>query len=218
MNPITLGIIIILIFFAFLYLVVRSRNLNAVNKALKNKNYTKVIALTSTSNYHKLLGDYTCELYKIKAYLLLDDKENLKKQAIQMLESKYSDANHKQFIELYYHIFLNKKNLEMVNIFLEEIKKEDDVQFVKYNQYAYDVLVDRVDNLFETMETEIEAKFYSGFSLGTVVYLIGMQYLYKDDLANAKIYFQECIDILHPSAIYSSLAKAQVEKIENEQS
>ena len=198
------------------YFIVKRLSLNGLNAALKNEDYQGVIGQAEGSMNRKLLGEYVCDLYKLRAYVLLKDNDHVREHAKMMLYHTYSDEQHKAFLELYYHIFLNRNDLEMADLFLEEIKKLDDYLFTAYNEATYEVLVHKRTDKIEDMERHIEAKVYHGFPLGTLVYLIAMQYLYMEDYKNAKIYFQECIDCFHPNAIYVGLAKAQIKKLNDQ--
>ena len=215
MNTITAGIIIIAFLLAFAYMIVKNSSVNGLTKSLKAKNYDAVLENAQKSLTRKMLGDFNCDLFMMRAYYLKNDKAHLKEKALEMLGNEYKSNQEKSFLELYYHIFLNQNDLEMANRFLDNIVKVDDHAFVKYNQYTYNVLVEKQSDLIETMEAEIAAKLYEGFALGTVVYLIAMQYLYLKDYANAELYFKECLTCFHPNAFYVELAKSHLKELEN---
>lgn len=213
MSWITIAILVIFFGGGVGYFIVKRLSLNGLNAALKNKDYQGVIRQAEGSMNRKLLGEYVCDLYKLRAFVLLKDNEHVREHAKMMLYHTYTPEQHKAFLELYFHIFLSRNDLEMADLFLEEIKKLDDYLFAAYNESAYEVLVNKRTDLIEDMERHIEAKVYHGFPLGTLVYLIAMQYLYMEDYKNAKIYFQESIDCFHPNAVYVGLAKAQIQKL-----
>lgn len=215
MNPLTIGVIVAIFVVALIYLIIKNRSVNILTNHVKAGNYQAVIDHAMKPFHRKLLGDYYCDLYMIRAYYLMKDMLHLKSKAIEMLNADYKSEQRKNFLELYYHIFLNLNDMDMTNRFLNEIVKVEDQAFVRYNQYAYHVLIEKEDDLIDTMEAEISAKMYSGFSLGTVVYLIAMQYLYKKDYANAELYFKECLTCLHPNAFYVDLAKKHIKELEN---
>lgn len=215
MNPVTIGIIIVAFAAALLYLIIKNMSLNSLTKTMKNKDYKAVIENAQKPLNRRMLGDYNCDLFMMRAYYLLNDMDKLKEKALEMLDNVYKKDQEKAFLQLYYHIFLNHNDLEMANRFLDNIVKVDDDAFVKFNQYAYNVLVEKETDLIDTMEAEISAKMYEGFSLGTVVYLIASQYLYKKDYANAELYYKECLTCFHPNAFYVDLAKNHLKELEN---
>lgn len=213
MNLITLSIIIIVAVIGLGYMIIKNHHINTLAKKMKQKEYETVIILVQQPSYCKFLGKFNSDLFLMRAYYLLNDMEMLRNKAVEMLHETYTKIQEKQFLELYYHIFLNKHDVEMTDKFLEQISRTNDRAFVKYNQYAYDVIINKRDDLIATMETEIEAKLYTGFALGTIVYLIALQYFNKEDYANATAYFEECILCFHPTAFYIDKANAYIKKL-----
>lgn len=216
MNPITIGIIILLFIVALCYMISKYKNVNALTNNMEKGNYIEVIQLANKANMRKLVGEFNCDLFTMRAYYLLKDIEHLNEKALEMLECEYTSDKRKTFLELYYHIYLNMKDIDMADRFLNKIVKEDDQSLVKCSQYTYRVLVKKEDDLIDVMSAEIDAKVFGGFSLGTVVYLIAMQYLYKEDFINAEMYFNECLTCFHPNAIYVDLAKKHIKQLTNE--
>ncbi|MEG1638532.1 MAG: hypothetical protein RR274_03245 [Erysipelotrichaceae bacterium] len=216
MSSISVGIILGFFVLAFIFMIYKRLHLNMLNNALKTKNYPEVLRMCESPLTRRLLGKYACELYKLRAYVLIKDNNQVRIQALKMLKENYKAEDHKTFLELYYHIFLARSDFETAKAFLDVINKEDDFVFKKYNQYAYDVLVNRKTDLIDIMDKEIEANLYSGFPLGTVAYLIGYQYLALNDKEKALAYFKECIICFHPNDVYVGLANAQIKKLEDE--
>lgn len=215
MNPYTLYIIIIAFGLALIYMIIKNKRITSLTNNIKKRDFQAVLVEAETPFNRKLLGDYHCDLFMIRAYYLMNDTENLDKKALDMLTENYNTSQRKNFLEIYYHIFLNRDDLEMAKRFLDEISKIGDKPFLKCSQYAYDVLAERQDDLIEAMDEEINAKMYSGFSLGTIVYLIAMQHLYKKEYEDAELYFEECLICFHPNAFYVDLAKRHLKDIED---
>lgn len=210
MNPIVLIFILLIAIIAFVYMVKKNSCINKLVKSMKAQNYELVLVYTQKSLYRKMLGNFSCDLFMIRAFYLMNDEKKLKDKALEMLNTEYKANEQKLFLELYYHIFLNKKDMYMINEFLNHIVKVDDSSFVTYNQHAFNVIIEKQNDLIGTMEAEIEAKKYSGFALGTIVYLIALQYLYKEEYINAELYFDECLLCFHPNAFYIDLAKQHI--------
>lgn len=214
MNYITIILIVVLCAAAFIYMILKNRCINLLTNATKKKVYDDVIQNAQSTLCRRFLGNFNCDLFMMRAYYLKKDMSSLQEKALEMLSADYKNDQRKSFLELYYHIFLNTGELDMAEKFLNEIVKINDNAFVTYNQYTYNVLIEKQDDLIDTMEAEIEAKIYGGFALGTVVYLIAMQYLYKKDYPNAELYFKECLTCFHPNAFYVDPAKAYIKKLE----
>ena len=217
MNTITIGIIIVAFGLAFVYMMMKNSCVNGLTKNLKANNYDGVLENAEKPLTRKMLGDYHCDLFMMRAYYLKNDMEHLKEKALEMLSCDYKLEQEKAFLELYYHIFLNLTDFDMANRFLDKIVKIEDPYFVKYNQYTYNILVEKQNDLIDVMEAEIAAKAYEGFALGTVVYLIAMQYLYKEDYADAELYFKECLTCFHPNDFYVGQAKAHLKDLETKE-
>ena len=79
----------------------------------------------------RFLKDYTCDLYKIKAYYLDKNVEKFDKMLEYIIKTDYNNPEDKKaFLELYYHTFILKENKKYADILLKEISKSEDKNFV----------------------------------------------------------------------------------------
>ena len=70
MNSITMAIIFILFIGFFIFQIIKKFLLNNLDKSINKKDYALTVTLSDMSLARRFLGDYTCDLYKAKAYYL----------------------------------------------------------------------------------------------------------------------------------------------------
>ena len=163
----------------------------------------------------RFLKDYTCDLYKIKAYYLDKNVEKFDKMLEYIIKTDYNNPEDKKaFLELYYHTFILKENKKYADILLKEISKSEDKNFVKYNQQAYEVMINKRNDLAEEMDKQIDSKKFYGFSLGVILYMIAIQYERLEDSKRAITYFKNAIVCFNPREKYSISAKKHIEQLE----
>ncbi len=115
---------------------------------------------------------------------------------------------------MYYHTFILKENKKYADILLKEISKSEDKNFVKYNQQAYEVMINKRNDLAEEMDKQIDSKKFYGFSLGVILYMIAIQYERLEDSKRAITYFKNAIVCFNPREKYSISAKKHIEQLE----
>ena len=214
MNAITMTLIFCLFLVFFVFLIMKKFLLNNLVTAINKKDYELVVTAANTPLSRQVLGDYICDLYKIKAYYYSKDVEQFDKMLEHMINFEYKDPeNHRNFIELYYHMFILKKNRKYADILLKEIYATNDENFIKYNQQAYEVMINGRNDLIAEMDEEINSKKFYGFSLGVILYMIAIQYLNLGDNKNALTYFETSIVCFSPNEKYVELAKQYINQL-----
>ncbi|MEG0360048.1 MAG: hypothetical protein RR602_00330 [Longicatena sp.] len=217
MNMFTIVVGVILLVAVFAFQIAKRITLNNLIKSLKNKQYDETIAIASKPLSSKLLTSYLCDLYKARAYYNAKDETSFIKQIDEMLEANYNEDQEKTFLDLYYHVFLDRNDVAYADKFLARIKATNDASFIKYNEQAYEVMINKRTDLIEIMDAQMETDKYYGFPLGVIVYMIAIQYLALGDIENAHIYFTSSLTCFHPSDFYVAKAKAQIKKLDEEQ-
>ena len=152
----------------------------------------------------KLLGEYVCDLYKLRVLYVTKDEEKFEKMLIHMLDTTYPRPDDKQsFLETYFHTFLIKGNRKYADWILKEIKKTGDEAFIHYNENAYAVMLDGRTDLIEEMDEDIKFKaVLIGFAARSDLGYDSKQYSALGDDKNALIYMQSAKACLHPKAVY----------------
>ncbi len=215
MNSITMAVIFILFLGFFAFQIVKKFLLNNLDSSIKNKDYQLTEKLSDMTISRRFLKDYTCDLYKIKAYYLDKNIEKFDKMLEYIIKTDYNNPEDKKaFLELYYHTFILKENKKYADILLEEISKSKDENFVKYNQQAYEVMINKRNDLAEEMDKQIDSKKFYGFSLGVILYMIAIQYERLEDSKRAITYFKNAIVCFNPREKYSISAKKHIEQLE----
>lgn len=215
MNSITMAVIFILFFGFFAFQIVKKFLLNSLDSSIRKKDYQLTEKLSDMSISRRFLKDYTCDLYKIKAYYLDKNVEKFDKMLEYIIKTDYNNPEDKKaFLELYYHTFILKENKKYADILLKEISKSEDKNFVKYNQQAYEVMINKRNDLAEEMDKQIDSKKFYGFSLGVISYMIAIQYERLEDSKRAITYFKNAIVCFNPREKYSISAKKHIEQLE----
>lgn len=215
MNSITMAIIFILFISFFIFQIIKKFLLNNLDKSINKRDYALTVTLSDMPLTRRFLGNYTCDLYKAKAYYLDKNVDKFDEVLQYIIDSEYKNPEDKKsFLLLYYHIFILKENKKYADIILNELKKYPDEDFVKYNQQAYEVMINKRNDLINEMDKQIDSKKFYGFSLGVILYMIAVQYERLGNLKHAFTYFRDCIVCFSPNEKYVALAKKKVAKLE----
>lgn len=214
MNSIAMVIIFVL-FLCFLgFQGAKKFVLSNLDKSVQKKDYNLTVQLSDMSMSRRLLGDYICDLYKIRAYYLDRNTDKFDQMLQYVIKKDYKNVDDKKdFLVLYYHIFLIKKNKKYTDILLDAIKKDNNENFIKYNQQAYEVMINERNDLIEEMDKQIDSKKFYGFSLGVILYMIAIQYERLGDIKLAVTYFQNAIVCFLPTEKYVALSKEHINKL-----
>lgn len=217
MNSITMAIIFILFIGFFIFQIIKKFLLNNLDKSINKKDYVLTVTLSDMSLTRRFLGNYTCDLYKAKAYYLDKNVDKFDEMLQHIISSEYKNPEDKKsFLLLYYHTFILKENKKYADIILKELKKYPDENFIKYNQQAYEVMINKRNDLIEEMDNQIDSKKFYGFSLGVILYMIAVQYERLGDLKHAFTYFRDCIVCFNPNEKYVVLAKKRVAELKTD--
>lgn len=215
MNSVTMAIIFIM-FLAFFFIQLSKKFLlNNLDTSINKKDYQLTIKLSDMPLARRFLGNYTCDLYKVRAYYLAKNTDKFDRILEYVLKTDYKNPKDKEsFIVLYYHTFILKENKKYADILLNEICKYDDENLIKYNQQAYEVMINKCNDLIDEMDKQIDSKKFYGFSLGVILYMIAIQYERIEDNKNAISFFKNAIICFDPKEKYVALAKRHIDQLE----
>lgn len=159
MSEIT-AIVIFLLFAVYIGVqIVKNFLLRQLNSGLSRRDYEAVEKLAQMPASRRLLGQYTCDLYQLRALYLDKDVPRFEEMLQHMMATEYKNpADKKSFLEQYYHTFLLKENRKYADWLLDEIRKTGDEPFIRYNEQAYEVMLNRRSDLIETMDAQIDSK------------------------------------------------------------
>lgn len=215
MNSVTMAIIFIMFLVFFFIQFAKKFLLNNLDTSIKKQDYELTEKLSDMPLARRFLGNYTCDLYKVRAYYLAKDMEKFDQILEHVIKTDYKNPKDKEsFIVLYYHTFILKENKKYADILLNEICKYDDENLIKYNQQAYEVMINKRNDLISEMDKQIDSKKFYGFSLGVILYMIAIQYERLEDNKNAISFFKNAIICFNPKEKYVSLAKEHIDKLE----
>lgn len=217
MSAITASIIFLAFLGYFAFQLVKNFELRNLNVSLQNKDYETTEQLGNMPMVRRLLGDYVCDLYQLRAYDLGHNTEKFEQQLQKMLQATYQNPDDKKsFLEEYYHMFLLKGERTYADWMLDGIRALGNPLDTQYNEQAYQVMLDKRSDLVEEMIDEINSKKYYGFPLGVILFMIGKQYESRQDMRNAEIYYQNAKVCFHPSAVYVPIIEKKLERLTSE--
>ena len=214
MSGITAAVIFLLFACYLGVQVFKNFQLRQMNTGLKGKDYETVEKLADMPMSRRLLGEYTCDLYKLRALYLAQDTDRFEDMLHRMIAATYKNpADKKSFLEQYFHTFLLKENQKYADWLLEAIRQSGDEKLIRYTEQAYEVIFNKRTDLIETMDAQIDAKQYYGFPLGVVLFMIGKQYEYLDDEENAGSYYRSAKVCFHPKALYIPVIRENLKRL-----
>ena len=203
MSEIT-AIVIFLLFAVYIGVqIVKNFLLRQLNSGLSRRDYEAVEKLAQMPASRRLLGQYTCDLYHLRALYLDKDVPRFEEMLQHMMATEYKNpTDKKSFLEQYYHTFLLKENRKYADWLLDEIRKTGEEPFIRYNEQAYEVMLNRRSDLIETMDAQIDSKKYYGFPLGVILFMIARQYENIHDTKHAIICYRKAKVSFPPKAHY----------------
>lgn len=201
-----------------LYLIfqgVKNFQLHNLNISLKNKDSETVEKIADMRLARRLLGEYVCDLYKLRAYYVTGEEEKFEKVLRHMIAyDKYRADDRQSFLEIYFHTFLIKGNRKYADWLLEAIRKTGDAKFIRYSEESYAVMLDKESGLIDQMEEDINSKLYYGFALGVILFMVAKQYSYLGDDRNALEYMRSAKACFHPKAVYMPVVDKYLKEAE----
>ncbi len=96
MNSITMAVIFILFLGFFAFQIVKKFLLNSLDSSIRKKDYQLTEKLSDMSISRRFLKDYTCDLYKIKAYYLDKNVEKFDKMLEYIIKTDYNNPEDKK--------------------------------------------------------------------------------------------------------------------------
>ena len=215
MNPITIFIVVVALAAYLIFQGVKNFQLHNLNMSLKRRDSETVEKIADMGMSRRLLGEYVCDLYKLRVYYLTKEVDKFEKVLKHMLKAeKYRPDDRESFLEIYFHTFLIKGNRKYAVWILDAIRKTGNEKFIRYNEESYAVMLDKRSDLIDKMEEDINSKLYYGFALGVVLFMVAKQYSYLGDNRNALEYMRSAKACFHPKAVYMPVVDKYLEEAE----
>lgn len=215
LNTFTIFIAVAALAGYLLFQGVKNFQLRSMNTGLKNRDSDLVVRVADMGISRKILGQYVCDLYKLRVYYVTKQKDEFEKMLRHMIGTQYSRASDKEsFLETYFHTFLLKGNQKYADWLLEEIRKTGNETFIHYCEESYAVMIDKRSDLIDGMVEDINSKRYYGFALGAILFMVAKQYSYLGDDKNALLYMQSAKSCLHPKSVYMPVVDEYLRKME----
>lgn len=216
MNPITIFIVVIALAAYLIFQGVKNFQLHNLNTSLKNRDCETVAKIADMEMTRKVLVEYVCDLYKLRAYYVAKETEKFEETLLKMIDSagKYRSDDAESFLETYFHTFLIKGNRKYADWLLEAIRKTENKKLIRYCEESYAVMLDGESGLIDQMTEDINSKLYYGFALGVVLFMVAKQYSYLGDNKNALEYMRSAKACFHSKAVYMPVVDKYLEEAE----
>lgn len=194
---------------------IKNFQLHNLNESLRKRDSETVERIADMGMTRRLLGEYVCDLYKLRVFYVTKEADKFEKVLKHMLKAeKYRPDDRESFLETYFHTFLIKGNRKYADWILEAIRKTGNQKFIRYSEESYAVMLDKRSDLIDKMEEDINSKLYYGFALGVVLFMVAKQYSYLGDDRNALEYMRSAKACFHPKAVYMPVVDRYLEEAE----
>ena len=194
---------------------VKNFQLHNLNESLRKRDSETVERIADMGMTRRLLGEYVCDLYKLRVFYVTKEEDKFEKLLKHMLKAeKYRPDDRESFLETYFHTFLIKGNRKYADWILEAIRKTGNQKFIRYSEESNAVMLDKKSDLIDKMEEDINSKLYYGFALGVVLFMVAKQYSYLGDDRNALEYMRSAKACFHPKAVYMPVVDRYLEEAE----
>ena len=194
---------------------IKNFQLHNLNESLRKRDSETVERIADMGMTRRLLGEYVCDLYKLRVFYVTKEADKFEKVLKHMLKAeKYRPDDRESFLETYFHTFLIKGNRKYADWLLEAIRKTGNDKFIHYCEESYAVMLDKKSDLIDKMEEDINSKLYYGFALGVVLFMVAKQYSYLGDDRNALEYMRSAKACFHPKAVYMPVVDRYLEEAE----
>ena len=194
---------------------IKNFQLHNLNESLRKRDSETVERIADMGMTRRLLGEYVCDLYKLRVFYVTKEEEKFEKVLKHMLKAeKYRPDDRESFLETYFHTFLIKGNRKYADWILEAIRKTGNQKFIHDSEESYAVMLDKRSDLIDKMEEDINSKLYYGFALGVVLFMVAKQYSYLGDDRNALEYMRSAKACFHPKAVYMPVVDRYLEEAE----
>lgn len=210
-SIIILGFILLIVFGINM---VRKSKLTVMKQALQIKNYDAVIATAESSLSRRLCTPYVCNLYLLRANFFKLEEAAFLELLKEILEKTPEKTNRKDFLEIYFHIYINKQQQEAALRLLELIEHGADRNFALVSRFAYAIAFEKQSDEAGDIEAAIET--LRGFELGVAVYYLGEYYELKQDQELALEYYESGLGCFDPSHYYSLQMREKIERLKEE--
>lgn len=216
MSTVT-AMVIFLLFIAYVGVQgAKNFQLRNLNSSLRKKDCETVERLATMATSRRFLGDYTCDLYQLRARYMGQDTAAFEEMLQHMIQTTYKNpADKKSFLEQYFHTFLIQGKATYAKWLLDGIRAVQDPAYIRFSEQAYAVMIDHRTDLIDEMVDEINGKHYYGFALGVILFMVAKQYEALGDNKHALTFYQNAKVCFHPQAVYVPLLEKSLKRLED---
>ena len=212
MSSITIFILGIILFIIFVYNFMKRSIIKKLAAALKEKRYDEVIQIAQANMTRSLAGRYICDLHLLRALYFKEDTEVFLNTLKAVLQETGDKAERKDYLETYFHLFLKKKNKEIVDQLLILIQEHGSYNFNMVTQFAYDITFTNTSSNVAELEKELDNLRF--FDLGVAALYLAKYYENQKGFDQAYALYESVAGILPVTHYYAVEAKEALERFE----
>ena len=170
---------------------------NRVYKAIEKKDFDLAIKRLNEKIYTVLFGKYDRDLMLLRVYLTTGDHKSLETHIMEMLTStNLSGTQSYQAASMAYYFFIDMENKKMCEFLLPFMNKKRFQEEYAFASCLFRVLIEKRSDDIDSNKASLEQlkndkKEDHTQQIGLYQYLIGVQYMYKKNFAEAKEYLNK---------------------------
>lgn len=177
---------------------------------LQNKQIDEALDFLQSSKYGFYYGEYSQIWNQLNIYLQLKNTKMIKEKTNEILDIRLNKKQRHHVASKTYYYFLEIEDQEMAEKMLNELSLCTKAEEQQYNELLYRVLIEKKSQDIDTVKDALKEN-TENEQRGMLQYLLGVQYMYKNDNKNATKYLNKAKQNLKGTA-YHSKAKKLLEK------
>ena len=207
MSISTLSILLIALLAAALPYIFRSFNWNRFMKYINSEQYEQALEISNTRLFNILFGDVNQKWNQLKIYMQLKDERKIENTTNELFTMKLSKKQRIQISNSVYFYFLDIENKDMSKKVLDQLRISLDSDENIYNEILYCTLIEKKSEDINTIQSLLEKSVKNSKEEGLLEYLLGLQYLYKNDTKEAMIHLNRAKNNLKGTPYHNKIKK-----------
>ena len=185
---------------------IRSITWNRFNKQIKNEQYEQALQTLRSRVYRTMFGTFDSDWNQLKLYLQTNDAIHIEQKTNELLANKLTKDQRHQVANSVYFYFLDKENKDMARKLLDQLSLCTEADEYRYDQIMYRVLIEKKSEDIEKVEALIKEN-TNVKEKGLLQYLLGLQYMYRNDTKQAQMYFNRAKSNLKGTPYHKKIKK-----------
>lgn len=192
--------VIIIVIFIVLQFIGRKMTLKKMTLLLDEERYDEFFKVTKGMICYLTIKPYTKENMKLSAYIAQDKKDEVKKE-IDLIENMRIQPQQKIIsISNAFYYFLEKNEGKLCKDMLNYVKKIGDEKSYKNLDIQYSIFILKESKYIDEVKRKLDLTrknnqiLNKDLMMGSLEYLLGLQYSYLNDTKNMMKYFKPALE------------------------